>query len=280
MVEVRLLGDVGVWWKGQWVDTGHTRQRAVLVALLVDPNRVVAVNELVERVWGDRPPQRARAVLQGYLSRLRRALDPVDRLRICRRHGGYLVEAEPSTVDVHRFRELVTRARLAADRRAVRLYEQALRLWRGDALATFDTDWCHTVRAGLHQERLAAQAGHADVALRLGRHGWLVPELDRLVAAHPLDERLTGQLMVALFRSGRQAEALARYRMTSRLLAEELGVDPGAGLREIHRGVLTGDLDLPQAARRPDRQRRTPVWRGTVSWQPGRASAEGPPPRR
>ncbi|WP_279433229.1 BTAD domain-containing putative transcriptional regulator [Micromonospora sp. KC213] len=109
---------------------------------------------------------------------------------------------------------------------------------------------------------------------------WLVPELDRLVAAHPLDERLTGQLMVALYRSGRQADALARYRMTSRLLAEELGVGPGAGLREIHRGVLTGDVDLPQAARRPDRQRRTPVWRGTVSRQPGRASAEGPPPRR
>lgn len=219
-VDIRLLGEVEVLFGGRRVDIGHARQQCVLIALLVGIGRVVPVDVLLERVWAGRPPQRRHNALSAYVSRLRRVLATTDEVVITRRSGGYLLMADPMTVDLFRFRRLVEEARSAGDdTEAMRLYGRALTQWRGEAFATLDTPGLVEVRASLDTERLAAQLDSTDVALRLGRHTTLPGELTALAAAHPLDERLTGQLMLALYRCGRQTEALRRFerlRRTSR----------------------------------------------------------------
>jgi DNA-binding SARP family transcriptional activator/tetratricopeptide (TPR) repeat protein len=247
-VELRVLGDVEAWAGDRRIEVGHARQRCVLAVLLVETNRVVTVDQLLERVWSEQLPQRGRHVLRTYLSRLRVLLSPVG-VGIERCPNGYVLRADPDSVDVHHFHRLLTHARAAdEDEDALGLFEQALALWRGEPFTGLETPWLATVRAGLERERLAAQLDHIDVALRHGQHLQLLPELSTLASADPLEERVAGQLMLALYRAGRQAEALAHYQHTRRHLAEELGTDPGPGLRQLHQRILTADPGLTPAA--------------------------------
>ncbi|HWM59066.1 MAG TPA: BTAD domain-containing putative transcriptional regulator [Pseudonocardia sp.] len=250
-VEFRLLGELDALIDGRPVDTGHARQRCVLAALLVEVNRVVPVDQLIDRVWAERPPHRARNALSAYLSRLRQLLAAAD-VSITRVAGGYRLVVDPQAVDLHRFRSLVRQARADADPgRAANGYERALELWRGEPFAAIDTPWFAGVRATLQAERLAAVLDRNDAALRAGRHRDLLAELAGSARAHPLDERLAGQLMLALFRSGRQADALDTYRQLRERLRDELGADPGTALRAVHQQILTGDGDAPATAPDP-----------------------------
>jgi predicted ATPase/DNA-binding SARP family transcriptional activator len=262
-VEFQLLGDVEARLDGRPLDTGHARQRAVLAALLVDVGRPVPAEHLIDRVWADRPPHRARNALSAYVSRLRGLLAGADGVRISRGPGGYLLTADPLTVDLHLFRHLVSRAR-SADQpaEAAALFERALRLWRGDPFPTLDVPWFADLRTGLEAERLAATLDRNDAALAAGRHAELLGEIAAAARVHPLDERLAGQLMLAQYRSGRQADALATYQRIRRRLVEELGSDPGPALRGVHQQILdTSDVPLApdpgrsrgNLARRPTR---------------------------
>ncbi|MFF5289210.1 AfsR/SARP family transcriptional regulator [Paractinoplanes globisporus] len=239
-----VLGAVEAQIAGRPVALGHARQRSVLAVLLVEAGRPVTVDHLIDRVWGEDAPQRATGALYSYLSRLRQAVAEAG-IGIERRPGGYVLTADPQTVDLHRFRELVTRGRSAeSDRSAAELITQALGLWRGEPFAGLDTPWLASMRQSLWNERLAAELDHNDVLLRLGRHGELLASLSAAVAEHPLDERLAEQLMLALYRSGRQADADEQYRRIRRCLADELGSDPGAGLRRLHERILAADPAL------------------------------------
>jgi DNA-binding SARP family transcriptional activator/tetratricopeptide (TPR) repeat protein len=247
--EFGVLGAVEARIAGRPVDLGHARQRSVLAALLVETGRPVTVDQLIDRVWGDEAPQRAAGALYSYLSRIRRAVADAAGVGIERRPGGYVLTTDPQTVDLHLFRRLVTLARASdADRSAAELITQALALWRGEPFAGLDTPWLASTRDLLLSERLAAQLDHHDVLLRLGRHGELLPSLSAAVADHPLDERLAEQLMLALYRGGRQADADEQYRRIRRRLADELGSDPGAGLRRLHERILAADPTLTAAA--------------------------------
>ncbi|MFJ7497965.1 BTAD domain-containing putative transcriptional regulator [Streptomyces sp. NPDC097727] len=209
---------------------------------------------LLHRVWDDRVPHRARDTLYAYLSRLRRGLEPHG-VRLVRRSGGYAIDLGEAAVDLHRFRDLSDRARRAAtDEHSEALWREALGLWRGSAFAGVDAPWFNAQRGLLDGERLAAQLERVDVRLRLGQRDRMVSELVARAKEHPLDERVIGQLLLALCRCGRQAEALEEYERARRRLADELGVDPGAALRQLYGRILAGDPDLsgvpdPAAAR-------------------------------
>jgi DNA-binding SARP family transcriptional activator/tetratricopeptide (TPR) repeat protein len=271
IVEFRLLGEVDALVGGHPLDTGHARQRRVLAALLVEVNRPVPVDELIDRVWADRPPHRARNALSAYLSRLRQQLLPVPDVRIERVARGYRLSVDPQAVDLHRFRHLVRHARSADAPTAATLYDQALELWRGEPLAGIDTPWFAGVRSSLQAERLAAELDRNDAALRAGRHADLLGPLAAALREHPLDERLAGQLMLAQFRSGRQADALDTYRRLRGRLRDELGADPGGALRAVHQQILAGDADAPPAsapARTPPAPAAPPPKPGADSWLP------------
>ncbi|BEL06348.1 BTAD domain-containing putative transcriptional regulator [Actinoplanes sichuanensis] len=242
-VDFRVLGDVVATVDGTAVGVGHARQRAVLAALLVDVNQPVHADTLIDRVWADRLPRHGRTALAGYLSRLRQVLSGV---AIQRGPAGYTLLADPDSVDLHRFRRLVAEARAAADdATAARLFAAAARLWRGEAFATLDTPWFNDVRRALEVDRLAAELDHHDVALRRGEHTLLLGDLARCSARYPLDERVAAQEMTALHRSGRSAEAMRRYRRLRARLADELGIDPSAGLRDLYQEMVAGESPAP-----------------------------------
>jgi DNA-binding SARP family transcriptional activator/tetratricopeptide (TPR) repeat protein len=236
--EFRLLGEIGVWAGGRPVDVGHTRQRHVLAALAVDAGRCVPADSLIERVWGADPPRRARETTRAYVCRLRQALEPWDAM-IVRQPAGYLLAVEPYAVDLHRFRRLVAEASEPA------AYAAALGLWRGVPLDLLDTPWAAELRAELDRERQAAERDQADLLLAGGGHAELIGPLTARAAAEPFDERLAGQLILALYRSDRRADALARYDRIRRRLADELGIDPGASLQALHRQILRGTATPP-----------------------------------
>lgn len=259
-VELRLLGAVEASVDGRSVDLGPPRQRCVLAALLVDVNQVVSVDKVIDRVWGAQPPRSVRGTIHSYISRLRTAL--ADTVGITQGSGGYLLTVDESAVDMHRFRRLVAAARIADDQQALPLFEQALGLWRGDVVAGLDTPWLTGLRATLERERFAAVLDHADVGLRLGQHAALLPTLSALAGDSPLDERLAGQLMVALYRGGRQADALDHFRRTRQRLADELGADPSPPLRRLHQRILNADPTLTEpvgAVRRSPVPRQLPA---------------------
>jgi DNA-binding SARP family transcriptional activator/tetratricopeptide (TPR) repeat protein len=250
-----LLGEVRAWRPDGPVDIGHSRQSSVLAALLFDANRLVSVGQLLDRVWGDRPPPTARGTLSTYLTRLRQALAPVP---IERRSGGYQITVEPGALDLDRFTDLIANAREARDDQlAARSYELAFELWRGEPLPHLDTPWANDMRALLTRQRYAADLDHTDVRLRLGEHASLLADLAARAAEHPLDERVAGQLILALHRNGRQADAVAHYQDFQRRLGDELGADPGPELRELHHRLLSDDqiVFTPERGRpRPPRQ--------------------------
>ena len=251
-VDFRLLGDLEVQIEDHLVEVGHARQRCVLVILLLDANQMVPADQLLERVWGQRPPHRARNVLSGYLSRLRQVLAHADDVSITRRPGGYVLSTEPTTVDVSRFHELIAKGRATDDvDRAAGLLTDALHCWRGEAFATLDTPWLNDVRDALEAERFAVELDRNDLALQAGRHGELLTEIAAQAVMHQLDERLVGQLILALYRCGRQGDALAAFQDMRRRLVEELGADPSPPLRHLHQQILSGDgaLSVPAAGR-------------------------------
>lgn len=241
-MEFGLLGAVEVRVGGRDLDVGHARQRCVLAALLVDANRLVPVDVLVDRVWGEQVPHRARNAVAGYVSRLRQVLP--GEVRIAGRQGGYALTADPMSVDLHRFGLLVQRARVEPGN-AVALLTDALGLWRGEPFSTLDTPWLASVRSALEARRLAALLDRNDLVLEQGRHTELLADLDALAEVFPLDERLAGQLVLALYRCGRQADALWRYERIRARLADELGADPRHELRSLHRKILTAELAPP-----------------------------------
>ncbi|KOX26832.1 hypothetical protein ADK67_15130 [Saccharothrix sp. NRRL B-16348] len=231
-VDFGLLGGVRARVGGDDLDIGHTRRRSVLAALLLEAGRPVSAERLVDRVWGARPPLRAKETLYGYVSKLRSA-----GIDIQRRPGGYALETD--RVDLVEFRALAEQARAEPDdQRAAELYDQALRQWRGDALDGLDSPWFAQVRDSLRAERAAVELDRNDVAIRLGHHAALLPALRDATQADPLDERLAGQLMLALHRSGRSSEALQHYDALRRTLADELGTDPGKPLQDLYLRLL------------------------------------------
>ncbi|WP_176993927.1 AfsR/SARP family transcriptional regulator [Nonomuraea jiangxiensis] len=240
-----VFGQVDAYLDGRRLDLGHARQRHVLAALLLEAARPVSTDRLIDRVWGPRAPRQARGTLYGYLSRLRQALAPAEDVQLERLPDGYVLTVEDQSVDVHRFRRLAGQAAAASDdEQALASIEDALALWRGEALAGLDTPWTNAVRETLEKERLAAELLQADIALRLGRHDDLIPLLTTRAAARPLDERLIGQLMLALYRSGNQVEALRHYERTRLRLAQEYGMDPGPDLQRLHHRILNTDASL------------------------------------
>ncbi|WP_371572322.1 BTAD domain-containing putative transcriptional regulator [Streptomyces sp. NBC_01314] len=274
LVAFGLLGTVEARVQGRLLDLGHARQRCVLAVLLVEAGRSVPVGELVDRVWAD-PPRQAKDTLYGYVSRLRRALADVEGADIVRRSGGYVLGVERAAVDLHRFHDLVAGARTAGqDDRAAALFDQALGLWRGDALAGLDTPWINTLRTTLDQERRGAELDRTDIQLRRGQHTDLLADLARRAEAHPLDERLAGQFLLALYRCGRPADALHGYEWLRQRLAGELGCDPSPPLRRLHQRMITTDpaLDLLAADPVPVSAAVAVRRRGTVGRLVGRTT--------
>jgi len=256
-----LLGRITMEIDGQPVEIGHARQRLVLAALLVSPNDVIATDQLIDRVWGEDASAGAIKTLRSYLTRLRTVLAGAS-VAIERCSGGYrLVIEDELAVDLHRFAQLSTRARATVEpRAAAELFSQALRLWRGEALAGADSRWADEVRDHLAQQRVAAEREHTDLSLELGKHAELLPALLADARQHPLDERLAAQVMLALYRTGRQSEALAHYRQLREELVGELGTEPGAELHQLHQRILGKDPALLVAGPAVPEQRgsRTP----------------------
>ncbi len=248
LMEFWVLGGLEVRAAGLRVDVGHARQRAVLAVLLFDLGRVVPVSQLIDRVWGDDPPISVRNVLYGYVARLRAVIagagDPA--VTLSRQPGGYRLEADRGQVDLYRFRGLLAAAAALAgdDERAGALLAEAVALWRGPALAGMDSPWLNGMRESLELQRRTAVLDLGDITLRQGQHRALVASLAEEAVIYPADERLIGQLMLALYRSGRQVEALQRFEQTRRRLAEEFGADPGPALRVLHRQILRADPSL------------------------------------
>jgi DNA-binding SARP family transcriptional activator len=248
-VEFRILGPLEVLDDhGQPLILGGAKQRALLAVLLLHAGQVVSANRLIDELWGEDPPETVRSVLQVYVANLRKALEPARSKRAASsllrtQPPGYLLDLDPEELDLARFERLAGegRAALAAGdpARAAWLLHEAQGLWRGSALLDVTlaaSGQGEVVR--LEERRLAVLEDRIEAELALGHHAELVGEVRALVAAHPLRERLHGQLMLALYRSGRQAEALEAYRRTRETLAEELGIDPSQPLQELERAIL------------------------------------------
>ncbi len=241
-----LLGPLEARLDGRLLDLGHARQQCVLAVLLVEVGRPVAIGSIIECVWGADPPERVQNALYSYVSRLRRALGGAP---IVLRQGAYTLDADPDSVDLHRFRRLVELARqpAAGDDERLSLLHAAVALWRGEPFSQLENPWLDALRVTLSAERMAAELDRHDLRLRAGQHADLVPELTARAAAHPLNERLVGQLMIALSRAGRQADALEQYHRTRGLLADEVGSDPGEALQRVYHDILTGDRPIAVA---------------------------------
>src|SRR5215468_5088664 len=252
-MEFRLLGPFEVVRDGTPAGIGAARLRTVLAMLLLASNRTVAVSRLIEAVWDEDPPRTAKSQVHICVSALRRQLSGAGGgSPIATRPSGYLISVPDDAVDVRRFEVLVAEA--AAQQppeQAVKRLRAGLALWRGPAADGVCSRVVQVAATRLNESRLAALEDCLDLELQLGRHHDLTAELRELVAEHPLRERLCGQLMLALYRSGRQADALSSFRAAREILADELGLDPGEELRRLEQAILVNDpaLDLPDGAR-------------------------------
>jgi DNA-binding SARP family transcriptional activator len=256
-VAFRVLGQLEVLRGGEPVELGGHRQRIVVAVLVMNARRVVSFDRLVDALWGEEPPAGAKATVHAYVSKLRRLLEPDRRPGakgsvIGTRSCGYVLDVDPETIDARRFERLSAEGRvaLAAGKAeaAVELFTEALSLWQGPALADFTFEaFAATDIARLEELRLSVTEDRFEAALSLGRHREVVADLEPLTAAHPFRERLRAQLMVALYRCGRQAEALRAYQLCRAMLAEELGIDPSPALRALEAAVLRQDPSLEWA---------------------------------
>ena len=254
-LELRILGPVQAVRAGRDVPLGGPKQRAVLALLVLDAGRVVPVGQLAEALWQGRPPPGAPKTLRSYVSRLRAVLGP--EVAVAARGGGYALLAESDLVDAARFERLVGAGQgalgLGEAAVAAARFAEALALWRGRALAgVADVEPLVLEAARLEELRLVAAEGHAEASIALGLHGEVVGELERLVAEHPVRERLWRLLVLALYRAERQSDAMAAYRRARAMLAEELGLEPGEELRELAQAVLRQEVP---AVPRPERHR-------------------------
>lgn len=259
-VRFAVLGPVRAWRGDDEMELGSPQQRALLVALLLRRGRPAALDELIDAVWGEQPPATAVSVLRTYASRLRKVLepgrDPAGARQLLVSVGdGYLARVADDALDVAVFEQQLGEARkLRADgdhERAADLLHTALAAWQGTPLAGLPGPLAESERARLEEQRLAALEARLDSDLHLGRHAEAVPELMSLTGRHPLREELHRLLMLALYRSSRQAEALAAYRTARQTLIAELGTDPGPVLQDLHRRILEGDATLSLPEDRP-----------------------------
>jgi len=248
-MDFRILGPLEVRDGDRAVRLRSGKQGALLALLLVNANRTLAIDRIVDELWGEDVPETAQKMVQIYVSRLRKAL-PDGMLHT--RPPGYALVLEQEALDLHRFEQLVADARVALDEgrpeAAAEEFRAALQLWRGHALAEFASEpFAQRERARLDELRLSALEERIEADLALGRHHALAPELEPLVGAHPFRERLRGQLMLALYRCGRQADALHVLQSGRHRLVEDLGITPGPALQELERRILNQDPALDVA---------------------------------
>ena len=276
-LDIRVLGPLEVRRAGTPLELGGRKQRTVLGVLLLSPNEAVSVDRLIRAVWGEDAAASASRTLQVYVSKLRSILDPDregDEL-ISTIAPGYRLAADRSTLDLLRFERLVDEGRghaaIGEAERAVALYQEALGMWRGKLLADLSghSNLIDLEVNRLELTRMAVVADRFDAELALGRHAAVLPEIHRAVERNPLDERLRAQLMIALYRSGRHADALSSYSDARRRLNEELGLEPGAELQRLEEQILQHDPALLEPHVPPAgttitvdgaRQPMTPAW--------------------
>jgi DNA-binding SARP family transcriptional activator/streptogramin lyase len=266
-MEFRILGPLEARAEGRTLELGGAKQRAVLSVLLLHANEVVPAERFVDELWGERPPASAAKLVQGYVSGLRRVLaEAGNGTTLVTRPPGYLLRLDDGSLDAHEFERLLREARevtrSGSFEQAADALRNALSLWRGPALAGVPLEGLAAHEAErLNELRLTAIEERIAADLALGHHAELIPELESLTAEHPLREQLRGQLMLVLYRSGRQAEALETYQHLRRSLVEELGIEPSRSLRDLEQAILRHDstLDLPRPvvdARKPRRRRK------------------------
>ena len=263
-MDYRILGPLEALDGERQLPLGGARQRAVLALLLLHRNETLTRDVIVDELWGEDAPPTAAKVLQNCVSALRKEL-PSDTIRTV--SGAYGLTLEPDELDRDRFERLLAEARAALEAgdpaEASEQFRRALALWRGAPLSDFSYErFAQDEIKRLEELHIAALEDRIEAELALGHHDELVPELEALVTKHPLRERLRGQLMLALYRAGRQAEALEAYRATRRTLLAELGIEPGHALRELEHAILAQVPELEVASRQPQPQQR-----------PGRAAA-------
>lgn len=252
-MQIRLYGPVEVAESETVTSVGPPQRAAVLAALAADAGRHVATEVLIERVWGDAPPPRARRALHAHLTRIRHLLQQCDVRRnaaasVPRRTGGYRLDIDPGRVDLHQFRRLVDNARQpgVTDCDQGRLLGEALGLWRGEPLSGVAGEWAARTRQGWRREYQDAVLAWARVHLRTGDPAPIIGRLAESVADNPFHEPMVDVLMRALYASGRVVEALDLYTATRTRLVQELGTEPGPDLQRVHQQVLRGDLDLDE----------------------------------
>jgi DNA-binding SARP family transcriptional activator len=280
----RLLGPLEVEVDGRQIAIGGRAQRALLTRLLLDAGRTVSTARLVEDLWGENAPASAAKMVQIYVSMLRKVLPEGV---LVTRSPGYALDLPTDAVDLVRFERLRERGRAelrdGSPARAAEMLRDALALWRGSALAEFDEPFAAIESRRLEEQHLASVEDRIDADLAAGSDSSLIGELEALVARHPLRERPRSQLMVALYRAGRQVDALAGYRAFRETLAAELGIEPSPALRELENRILQHDpvLEGPrhQARRHVTRPARA-VRQGTVRWSAPCPTGHNVPGRR
>jgi DNA-binding SARP family transcriptional activator len=250
-VRFRVLGPVRAWRDDLELDLGSPQQQATLAVLLLHEGRLTQAHELISALWGDEPPQAAAGTIRTYISRLRRVLEsgePGSAIRIESLGGGYALRVPDQALDVTSFRQYLTRARTARRQSdpeaAATALGAAIELWQGVPLAGLSGPYAHSQRAGLEQALLTAREERLTLELELGHHAQVSAELADLAAQHPLREQFHELLMLALYRSGRQAEALKAFKTVRNQLTEELGVDPGPRLQRLQQQILQADPAL------------------------------------
>ncbi|MEU6300155.1 AfsR/SARP family transcriptional regulator [Streptomyces erythrochromogenes] len=268
MFHFRILGPLDVQRAGEPVPITAPKERDLLALLLLNADRPVPAEELIDGIWGGAPPSTARTTLQNYVKRLRQALDDsrTGRIVLATEPGGYVLRLDHGVLDLREFDGLVRGATEASrrgdDASASARLRAALALWRGEALAGSRSERLTQVEATrLNESRMVAFENRVEADLRLGRHADVIGEIRSAIGKHPLRERLHGQLMLALYRSGRQGEALTAYRRARAQLVQDLGLEPGPDLTALHRRVLAGDPTLMEA--RPSQNESAP--RGETS---------------
>jgi DNA-binding SARP family transcriptional activator len=246
----RLLGPLEVRDDSASVPIGGQKQRALLALLLLDPGRVVSTDRLISALWGETPPRTAATSLQNFVSQLRKQLGP-DVLET--KTPGYVLRVERDQVDLERFRSLAADARGKDPEERSAILREALSLWSGQPLADFEFEsWAQPEISRLEEEKLLATEGRIEAEIEGGRGPELIAELEALVGEYPLRERFREQLMLALYRADRQAEALEQFQQARRVLVDELGISPSPRLQELHGAILRQEAGLVRRGAVPD----------------------------